>query len=1269
MPINSFNRILILISFLFLSLNLNLLAQDFLIKKYSADNGLPDNRVNDIVQDSVGRIWIATRTGIASYDGVEWIRYGKEAGVPQVEYIRIKIDEKGIIWFLPRTFSNDFTIIYFENSVWHKLKLKSGLSNTRSALVSFDIKHLGTKPVIFVGTLSNGIIKYKDDRWERILRKNGILSDTVTQVTYWNDKLVVSSLKGLSFVDEKNRVTNLTFDKYGLDSRILAMRTYKQADSEKSMLLLLSVNWMGELLDEKVNVLSRDFNIPLVGINDLSCINYNSAGDILLGNPAKVFYYNKKNKTSSHLVIDDPSSNKGINSILIDYEENIWLAGLRGIYKYRLSSFTNFYKEDGLLENEVTAISEFNSGQLVFGHNYGISIMEGNGFKTINIAKPVTDSRLVRVIDIFHEKESDNIYICSYTNGLGRILSNYKLTWLKINEASRYYSIFSDPQHQFFLSTDGGLVKLNELGELEYFDRDYPKMVRKGLYVNDSLIYLVSPIGLFKWDYKSRIQILADMEANDLFTIFKDDRYGVLVGSISGLYTLKRDSLVKFSLDDNEINESIYFIIKDRLQNLWLGTNNGVLRWDGSKLTRFNKSDGLAGNETNRAAGFVDSKGNVWIGTDEGLSMFTGDELNYEKIKPKIVLLNILDENNISYSCFSEQSFGPDDNSLTFNYRGLSFIDESQNTYEVKLSKLNSDWSERIETAYSYSKFINLSPGEYVFSVRFKNSKGIWSDWQKSSIVTIEKHFYQQPLSIVGSILIFSLLLFYLYDYLQQKKYTHKLEKAVESRTQDLRKNQIELLTSIQRYKGIVDSQTDLVVRVNSEGNLTFVNDAFCNVFGKSRESILGTSIFSYMFSEDQPIAVEEAKRLFIPPHRIKIELRSITTDGIRWYSWEDYAFFDENKNLIEVQGLGRDITIQKEIETELERRVRERTSELQSLIQQSPLGILTFDADGYLIDFNESANILFGNLNDYLPPNRLFNIFEDEFLLQHNYQNRLKELHSSNSQLITHRIHINNSANSIYKNLFSHYLIYRLYSVGFENQKNIIVLLLEDVTDLQKSEENAKKLSEEKLRITTIIKTIEAERERISKELHDGVGQMLTAAKLKLDIFNFKTELDKKEVKETIDILIDAGDEIRRIINDLKPSDVENFGLVSAIEMICKRVQEISGIKTHCNIKGSIQFKNKTDEVVLYRIIQEAFNNIIKHSKCKNAGIDFTQDGNFVQINIWDDGIGISEAHNNGKPQGFGIQNMMSRAKLLGAEIKIVPSEKGTSVNIKIPV
>jgi PAS domain S-box-containing protein len=1245
-----------------------LYPQDFIIHKYSVDNGLPDNRVNDIVQDSLGRIWIATKIGIAMYDGVEWKIFGEKDGAPVIEYLKIKIDPMGVIWFLPSNRYYNF-LVFYKNSRWQKLNF-TDLDLTASPLISIDVRYDKKKPVICIGTLTAGVVKYENESWKRYSRKDGLLSDSTTKALFKNNDIYVSSVKGLTIINQDNVIKNYNFKKYGIDPYVLSMTYVNENVLQTQKLLLFGKDWLGEFVDEEIKLFSKNFKIPFIGLYDLTVIDVHPSGDILFGNLSKIFSYNFNTKLIRPIIFDNPESNKGANSILVDYEGNIWFAGTRGIYKCEYTPFHNFNKTNGLLENEVSAISEFNSGEMVFGHNYGITIKTGDAFKYVVNSSYNKDARIVRVLDFYHDKKNDVIYYCSLSKGVGKLYPDGNVEWIKSPLVKQYQSIFKGINDKLIVSSDIGLLYL-EQNKLFVLAPNVSPMIRRGLFVNDTLNYLASFNSVIRWDNTGFYKIQSDdLEANNFYALFYNDKYGLLVGSIKGLYIVKNNSLVKFSFTKQEINESVYFIIEDNTQNIWIGTNNGVLRWDGKNLKRFNKSDGLAGNETNRAAGFVDSKQNVWIGTDEGVSMYTGEELDYSKIKPKLILLGVENGKNEKFNFSSNLNLNPDENNLTFNYRGLSFIDEARNFYQVKLYEVEGGWNNEFTTNYTYSKFNNLLPGSYIFSARVKNAKGIWSNWVSSSIITIKNPFYQQPLFIIGITIFLLLLIYYVYDYIGQKKYNSKLEQAVESRTKLLNEKQSELITSLERYKGIVDSQTDLVVRVDSENKFTFVNDAYCSVFGKRRNELIGNSFFPLIHPDDRDSTLFEMDKLKVPPHRAKMEQRANTLNGYRWLLWEDYAIFDENGKLKEIQGVGRDITLQKEIEAELEKLVRERTAELKSLVSQSPFGILTFNAEGFLIEYNKEAERLFGNLKEYLFVNKSFNIYKDEFLLKNNYQDKLLNLNTSRGLLITDRILIDDPTNIIYQNLLSRYLIYRIYTVEYEDKSKNLVVLLEDVTELQKTEEQNKLLADEKIRISTFIKTVETERERISKELHDGLGQLLTTAKLKLDIFRLKTNIDKTEIDDALNILLNAGDEIRRIINDLRPYDVDNFGLVSAIELLCDQIRQASGLNIQYSVTNFKNLPDKKRENLTYRIVQEALNNIIKHSKCKSAGVNIVGLDKLLKIEIWDDGFGIDRTLLERNDNGFGISNMKERIKLLGGTIAFSDSSvPGTKITLNIPI
>ncbi|HEX2949126.1 MAG TPA: PAS domain-containing protein [Armatimonadota bacterium] len=169
--------------------------------------------------------------------------------------------------------------------------------------------------------------------------------------------------------------------------------------------------------------------------------------------------------------------------------------------------------------------------------------------------------------------------------------------------------------------------------------------------------------------------------------------------------------------------------------------------------------------------------------------------------------------------------------------------------------------------------------------------------------------------------------------------------KTIES----LWDKQKRLIESERRYRGVVESQQDLVVRVNSEGKLTFVNEAYCRVFGKTSDEFLTQTFHPMVHEDDLPQTLAEMEKLNMPPYRCAVEQRAKTSHGWRWFAWEDSAIHDENGNLIEIQAVGRDITQRKEMEESL----REKDQFFSSIFESIQDGISILDTEYSIVKAN----------------------------------------------------------------------------------------------------------------------------------------------------------------------------------------------------------------------------------------------------------------------------------------------------------------------------
>lgn len=166
-----------------------------------------------------------------------------------------------------------------------------------------------------------------------------------------------------------------------------------------------------------------------------------------------------------------------------------------------------------------------------------------------------------------------------------------------------------------------------------------------------------------------------------------------------------------------------------------------------------------------------------------------------------------------------------------------------------------------------------------------------------------------------------------------------------------------DLRISESRYRGILESQDDLIVRVDGEGRFTFVNDAYCKKFGKTRAELLGKTFMPLVHDEDLPATLEEMKKLDVPPYRATMQQRALTAEGWRWLSWEDYAVKDANGKTIEIQGVGRDITERKLAEEAL----KSNEELLRTVFDAMPHWVFVKDTDSRILMVNRQMAADYG--------------------------------------------------------------------------------------------------------------------------------------------------------------------------------------------------------------------------------------------------------------------------------------------------------------------
>lgn len=206
-----------------------------------------------------------------------------------------------------------------------------------------------------------------------------------------------------------------------------------------------------------------------------------------------------------------------------------------------------------------------------------------------------------------------------------------------------------------------------------------------------------------------------------------------------------------------------------------------------------------------------------------------------------------------------------------------------------------------------------------------------------------------------------------------------------------------------------------------------------------------------------------------------------------------------------------------------------------------------------------------------------------------------------------------------------------------------------------------------EKLRFKDVIEAEEKERSRIAQELHDGLGQLLSTARLNVALLEDSvTAEDKPNVERSLKIIDDACVEVRSISHNMMPSALIRLGLIPAINELVNNVNSAKGIKIDftSNVETSL---NKSLDITIYRVVQEILNNMIRHAKADHINISIERIDDNLKISMQDNGIGFNpdELKEN---KGIGWKNIFSRVSMLDGDIKLESElQKGTLVFINL--
>ena len=460
-----------------------------------------------------------------------------------------------------------------------------------------------------------------------------------------------------------------------------------------------------------------------------------------------------------------------------------------------------------------------------------------------------------------------------------------------------------------------------------------------------------------------------------------------------------------------------------------------------------------------------------------------------------------------------------------------------------------------------------------------------------------------------------------------------------------------------EKWRSSFNALEDVMLIIDRDYNIENISDSGLALLGKSREEVIGKKCYEIISGTNCPEAGCPCQRTLETRQVESIE-RYEERFG-RYFSIKSSPIFDKSGEIVKFVDLRRDITEQKRAEEALQ----ESERSYRELFEVAPDAIWVHDLKGNIIKANKAAEKLTGLSAEELAKGNVKTLLSEEGLrLAKEVRRRLVKGEAVAQPYEQHLIRKDGTEANLM--LTTSPIFSNGQLIAFQN-------IARDITEEKRMQENLRYYLQE------IARAQEEERRRIARELHDSTAQTLIALLHQLEnLLGDKAELPVREAKALwgfYEQIRDVLREVRRFSRDLRPSILDDLGLLPALEWVTGELKKEYGVETTLEVAGDVRRLSQEAELILFRIVQEALRNIAKHAQASKAEVKVEFEKQKTQVTISDDGIGfelpesLGDLLHTGK---LGLAGMQERVQLLGGSLKLKSKlSKGTTVVATAPI
>lgn len=835
-------------------------AQDIAFEHFGINDGLSQNTVSAIHQDSRGFMWFGTRDGLNKYDGYQFTVYKRNLEnkncISANDIKAIVEDDSANLWIA--TWSGGLNKFNIKTAQFTHYRNRPGdltsISSDYIKTLFFD-----SKGRLWIGTGNNGLDLF--DHFSQTFthfktntnNEHSISDNTINDIMEDSEnRLWIATAKGgvNLFNPENKKFLRYTHDPQNPNSIPDNNVQFIHEDHNNNLLV---GTYGGGLATIEVgtNKVSRHYHKDYDNSLFLISITEDRDANLWIGteNEGLKFFDQSTNSFKTYIHYDNDISSIGSNSILSLYEDtkgNVWIGTFQGGVNMIYSDVKKFkhYKyrhdENSISSNTVTTIYEDSKENIWIGTDGGglnlfDPIQKTFSYFTSSGKNPICSNYVLTVC----EDKNNNVWVGTWGNGISVLDKNHKIvshhTLDKISSKYVFY-IYRDSQDRIWLGTYGG--GLNRYDQKKNTFQVYTHQEKKPFSISSNYIltiyedsdkrlwigtdggglnYFEESSGRF-YSYKYDKDEIS-LSNNIINSICEDENKSLWLGTNFGLnqFDPEQKKVSKHFFSENGLpNDVITGLLKDEHNNLWIGTSKGLSKFTPSTYTfkNFTLSDGIQANDFR--AQCLSKRGLMYFGGKNGFNEFLPSKIKALDFDPPVAFTSFKifnkevpvfqrdsDSSHLTQAISEteEISLTYKESVITFEFASLNYTGKEKKQYMYLLEGFDKSWN-FIGTKNNVT-YTNLDPGAYHLHVKGLTNDGKWSNNITTIKLTIRPPFWQTWWFKIITVIVCINLVFLIF-YLRVssiKKQNKKLEEDVEKRTKELSEANTYLIESNEEVK------------------------------------------------------------------------------------------------------------------------------------------------------------------------------------------------------------------------------------------------------------------------------------------------------------------------------------------------------------------------------------------------------------------------------------------------------------------------------------